>query len=952
MWLAVLGPLNIWSEDAEVAIPAAKQRAVLAALLVRANQVVSFGELAENVWDGAPPPTARVTLRNYVKCLRRLLGPADGARIITRDPGYLLRVREDEADLLRFGSLSRQGAEAMQAADWPQAAGILAQALALWRGEPLADIPSDTLRRDAAPRLEQLRLQTLEWRVDADLNLGRHADLVLELQALAAEQPLRERFHAQLMLALYRCGRPAEALAAYDQARKLLVGQLGVEPGPELRDLHMRILRADEDLAVGKITASPAGPGRLPGPAGAGEAAAVVPRQLPASARHFAGRVRELDTLTAVADSTDSTDGAAGVVAVCAVNGPAGVGKTTLAIRFAHQVAGRFPDGQLYVNLRGFGPAGPPVSPAEAIGGFLGALGVEPMRIPSDLPGQAALYRSLLAGRRVLIVLDNARDSSQVRPLLPGSHGCLVIVTSRSQLVSMLAVEGAHPVPLDLFTISESRELLARHLGAGRIAAEPGAAEDIARLCARLPLALSVAAARAGSRPRLPLAATAAELRSAASRLDALGDGDPLTDSRTVFSWSYLQLEARAARVFRLLGLHPGPDISVSAVASMAGVPRDEAHRILDELTGVHLVAESAPGRFTLHDLTRAYAAELAWSHDDVRAGARRYLDHYLQSAYAADRILAAARDAITLPPAAARVVPEEAADARQAQAWFLAEHQVLLTAAKQAAELGFDEHAWQIPWTLVTFLDRQGHWRDWESSQQDALAAASRAGDVTGQAHSYRQLGRLLIRQGPYAEAESPLTAALDCFRQAGDPVGEARVRLDIAQAMERQRRYRDAITHSMEALTLFRATGHQAGQSRALNGIGWCHACLGEAELALPYCEQALSLDRAQENLQAVSSSLHSVGYIHQIRGDHRQAVTCYTEALDLSCRLGDRYGEADSQASLGDTYHAMGNLPRARSSWQHSLVILDELRHPEASAIRSRLGNAEAPAGARTG
>ena len=949
MWLAVLGPLHIGTEDAEIAVPAAKQRAVLAALLVRANQVVSFGELAENVWDGAPPPTARVTLRNYVKCLRRLLGPADGTRIITRDPGYLLRVREDEADLLRFGSLSRQGAEAMQAADWPQAAGILAEALALWRGEPLADIPSDMLRRDAGPRLEQLRLQTLEWRVDADLNLGRHANLVLELQALAAEQPLRERFHAQLMLALYGCGRPAEALAAYDRARKLLVGQLGVEPGPELRDLHMRILRADEDLAAGgRITATSAGPDRLLGTVGAGEATAVVPRQLPTSARHFAGRVQELDTLTAVADSAD---GAAGVVAACAINGPAGVGKTALAIRFAHQVADRFPDGQLYVNLRGFGPAGPPVSPAEAIGGFLGALGVEPMRIPSDLPGQAALYRSLLAGRRVLIVLDNARDSSQVRPLLPGSHGCLVIVTSRSQLISMVAIEGAHPVPLDLFTISESRELLARHLGAGRIAAEPAAAQDIAQLCARLPLALSVAAARAGSRPRLPLAAAAAELRSARSRLDALGGQDPLADSRTVFSWSYLQLEAPAARVFRLLGIHPGPDISASAAASMAGIPRDEAHRILDELAGVHLAAEGTPGRFTLHDLTRAYAAELAWSHDDVRTGARRYLDHYLQSAYAANRILAA-RDAITLPPAAAGVVPEEAADARQAQAWFLAEHRVLLAAAKHAAELGFDDHAWQIPWTLVTFLDRQGHWHDWESSQQDALAAASRLGDVTGQAHAYRQLGRLRIRQGPYAEAEGPLTAALDRFRQAGDPVGEARVRLDIAQAMERQRRYRDAITHSMEALTLFRVTGHQAGQSRALNGIGWCHACLGEAELALPYCEQALSLDRAQENLQAVSSSLHSVGYIHQIRGDHRQAVICYREALDLSCRLGDRYGEADSQASLGDTYHAMGNVQRARSSWHHSLVILDELRHPEASVIRSRLGYAEAPTGARAG
>jgi DNA-binding SARP family transcriptional activator/tetratricopeptide (TPR) repeat protein len=957
MWLAVLGPLVVRPAGTEVTIAAAKQRVVLAALAVRANQVVSFDELAETVWDGSPPPTARVTLRNYVKCLRRLLAPAD-ARIVTRDPGYQLRLDAGELDVLQFGELARDGAAAVRAADWPRAASLLGAALALWRDEPLSDIPSDALRRETAPRLERIRLQALEGRVDADLNLGRHAELILEVQGHAAEQPLHERFHAQLMLALYRSGRGAEALAAYDRARGLLARHLGAEPGPELRDLHLRMLREDADLAV--VAAGPA-TGRGPG---AGRPA--VPRQLPATARHFAGRARELARLTGLLGEDGGADGgadgdadgdadggagdgAAGVLTIVAIDGTAGVGKTTLATRFAHQVAARFPDGQLYVNLRGFGPAGPPITPAEAIRGFLGALGIQPARIPGDLADQAALYRSLIADRRMLLVLDNARDSAQVRSLLPGGGGCLVLVTSRSQLVSLVAAEGAQLLTVDLLGPAEAHDVLSRHLGLARVAAEPAAAGELAELCARLPLALSVAAARVASRPGFSLADAVGELRNARTRLDALSAGDAVTDARTVFSWSCRQLGPGTARMFRLLGLHPGPDISEAAAISLAGVLPGEARGALTELAQASLLTVPSPGRFALHDLMRAYAAERAAEghRPGQRAAVRRVLDHYLHTAFAADQLMSA-RDPVTLVPPAPRTRPEPLASAGAARAWFQAEHQTLLAAVRLAVETGFADHAWQIPWALVTFLDRQGHWPDWESTQQTALAAARGRHDLIGQAQSHRQLGRLRIQRGPYADAESHLARALELFRAAGDQVGQARVRLDIAQALERQGRHRAAITHSLEALDRFRAAGHRVGQSRSLNGIGWCYAQLGAPDQALPYCEQALALDRELGNLQAVSATLHSLGYVHDLLGDHGRAVACYQDALGLSRQLGDRYGQADALAFLGDAYRGCGDLTAARQAWRYALDILAELRHPDATAVRAKLSAAGISAG----
>ena len=594
MDFGLLGPLVVRDGTRYVPVSAPRQRVLLAALLLKAGRVVGLDTLAEVLWEGQPPAGARGALHSAVQRLRSTLGPAGAGLVETRPPGYLIRVDDGEFDVREFSVLAARGHAAAAAGTWAQAAGLLREALGLWRGDPLADVPSQLLRdREAAP-IEDQRRQALAARIDADLHLGRHGEVVAELRQLITAHPLHEQFHAQLMLSLYRSGRPADALATYQDVRRVLAGELGIDPGPELRLLHQRILAADSELLLAAGELSSSAPAELspPAPGRGGPAAGqdrVVPRQLPTATRHFAGRAEALKALAALA--AEAAEASHGTV-ISVIDGTAGIGKTTLALYFAHQVAERFPDGQLYVNLRGFDPAGPPMTPVEAIRLLLAALAVPVARIPAGLDAQAGLYRSLLAGQRMLVLLDNARDVDQVRPLLPASPGCLVIITSRSQLTSLVAAEGAAPLTLDVLTDAEAQELLSRRLGPERVAGEPSAAGELIQLCARLPLALSIAAARTASQPGLSLAALTADLRDARRRLDALDAGHAAANVRAVFSWSYQQLDAPTARLFRLLGLHAGPDISAAAAASMAGLPLDEGRRRLGELTRAHLLAE------------------------------------------------------------------------------------------------------------------------------------------------------------------------------------------------------------------------------------------------------------------------------------------------------------------------------------------------------------------------
>jgi tetratricopeptide (TPR) repeat protein len=664
----------------------------------------------------------------------------------------------------------------------------------------------------------------------------------------------------------------------------------------------------------------------------------TVPRQLPADVPGFTGRAAYLDRLDQLLSKYDSD---ASTVVITAIGGMAGVGKTALSLHWAHRVADRFPDGQLYVNLRGFSPDGQMVAPTVALRRLLDALLVPPERIPADLDAQAALYRSMLAGRRMLVLLDNARDAEQVRPLLPGTGSVLALITSRNRLTPLVATEGAQALSLDLLSIQEARELLAMRLGTGRVAAEPEAVNTIIEGCGHLPLALAITAAHA-QQYGLPLAVLAADLRDTGRRLDTLDAGDPTSQVRAVLSWSYATLTPPAARLLRLLSLHPGPDISAEAAASLGGHPPAQTRPLLIELTRASLVTEHRPGRYTCHDLLRAYATELAAQDPEPerRTAVTRLLDHYTHTAYAARRLMDPARESITLTPPQPGTTPQELTDYHQALAWLTAEHEVLLAALDRAAALGFDSHTWLLAWAVLDFLWRRAQWHELAATQQAAVAAGGRLNDPLVQARALRHLASAYTELGRFEEAHTQLRLALDLDTQSGDLAVQAHTHHILARLWGRQDRHGEALDHSRRALDLYRAAGHRHGQARALNAVGWYHALLGDHRQALTYCQQALPLYREIGHRFGLASTWDSLGYAHRHLGQHTQAVICYQRALDLHRELGDRYFEAEILTHLGDTHKATEDLDAAHDAWQQALTILDEIDHADADQLRAKL------------
>lgn len=707
---------------------------------------------------------------------------------------------------------------------------------------------------------------------------------------------------------------------------RLLADALGLSP-PDREALVA--------AARGETAAVDAGP---PAPLG------IPPGQLPAAVPGFTGRAEALRLL----DEELSEAAAGSTMAVWVIAGAAGIGKTTLAVHGAHRVRACFPDGQLYVDLRGFDPTRPILEPADALRGFLHALQVPAGQVPAGVEAQAGLYRSLLAGRRMLVVLDNARNADQVRPLLPGTAGCAVIVTSRSGLSSLIAIEGARLLTLDALTEAESRTLLTRRLGADRISAEPDAARSIIDRCAGLPLALAVAAGHAATHPGFPLATLAECLRRQSDRLACLTGGDPLSDVRTVFSWSYQALTPPAARLFRLLGLHPGPDAGEPAVASLAGLPATQARPLLAELTGHHLITEHTPGRYALHDLLHVYAAELANAEEpdtDRRTARCRMLDHYLHSAHTAARQLRSGRYAIDLEQPQPGTLPQQPSDEPQAMAWFDKEHQVLVEVVRTAAT---DDTAgariWQLAWALTDYLFRTGQWHTWATVQELAVAASRRAADLPGQAQAHLGLGRAHVRLGRHESACFHLRRALHLFEQVGDRLGQARSHNHLGDLMLRQNDHQTALHHANQASDLFQAAGHGSGQANALNGIGWLHAQLGDHHQALAYGRRALDLQQRLGDPYGAANSWDTLGYAYSDAGDHRQAVACYQRAIELYRASGDRYNEADTLVQLGDAHHRADQPDAARQSWQRALDILTALDHPEHRLVRERLRTCE--------
>ncbi|NUR26057.1 MAG: hypothetical protein HOV83_09460 [Catenulispora sp.] len=695
----LLGQVRIVDDEGRSPALRPQWRTTLACLLLNANSVVTFERLATALWGHEAPPTARTQIHAAVSALRR----ARPGAVESVPGGYLQRVGPEDLDLSAFRALV---ARARETTDHDQVSALLREALELWQGEALADIPCDyaaAVRR----QLAEERFQAYERLAEAELACGRHDTLVALLRRLLAEDPLRERFAGMLMLALYRTGKQAEALDCYEQLRGRLADELGVDPGPAVRDLHLAILRHAPSLGGDRPATRPA------------------PAHLPAAASGFVGRSRELAGLDrSLATGSPST--------LAVVGGTAGVGKTALAVHWAHRVADQFPDGQLYADLRGFSPQGGPADPAEVLRGFLETLGVPADRLPTTIDAQIGLYRSLLRQRRVLILLDDARDADHVRRLLPAAPQCFTLVTSRRELTGLVAAEGARPLVLDLLDDQDARTMLLSRLGCGRRTdddtADTAALQRIIHRCAGLPIALAIVAARATLRPALSLSELDTRLGQPVC-LDWFDGGDPTTDLRALFARSYADLPEEPARAFRLLGLHPGRSFTVAAAAALAGRELEPTRRLLEELVQAHLLTEESRGRFRCHDLLRAYALELC---DDPTAE-RRLLDFYLYSAHAAGRSYRPQRATLDLDPLSAAIPVEPFADRHSALDWLRTEHQTLLTLCARATALGLEHHARHLSWALRAHQRHQPS-HAWQAEQRMANEPTRRRGDVPAQ--------------------------------------------------------------------------------------------------------------------------------------------------------------------------------------------------------------------------
>ncbi|WP_410596820.1 tetratricopeptide repeat protein [Amycolatopsis sp. lyj-23] len=687
-----------------------------------------------------------------------------------------------------------------------------------------------------------------------------------------------------------------------------------IEDATTYRQADVRVKEADVQAWI-CLPDHPYPADERPAPA---RTAAPVPR-LPARPRSFTGRTRELAEITKSLPAAADDAGA-----IVAIVGMGGIGKTWLALQWAHDNAELFPGGQLYVNLRGFDPSGAPVEPPEAIRGFLEALRLPPGSIPLDAEAQAALYRDAVADRRMLIVLDNARDSVQVAALLPGSPSCTVLITSRNQLTGLLTTHDARSLTLDVLDAPEARELLAKRLGPGRVETDRVAVSKLVTYCAGLPLALGIVAAYAATYADLPLALLAAELGEASARLDALDGGELTSNLRAALSWSYEALETEAAHVFRLLGMAPGPDIGLPAIAALTGVPAGRVTALVRQLENAHLVQRHGASRYRMHDLIRLYAGERA---AEPRSGGtpalRRLVGFYLHTSHAGERLLYPHRKPIDVGERPSRSPLPEFADDASILTWFDAEHANLLAAQQAAVRFGWPDLAWQLAWTLHGYLLRRGHLHEQLRTWRVALTAAEQLEDPGLEGHARRLLGQAYARAGLRAEASSHLHRALGLARQSGDTHGEARAYYDLSWVW-RQVDDRLALDYAELALRLFRTLANPVWEGEALSMVGWYQALLGDFRRAGTSCQEALDLFVRHGNRQGQAVTLDCLGYIEHHRGRHERALVCFRESLELCRNLGATYYEADTLDHLARTHAALGQHAEARTAWVRALAL----------------------------
>jgi DNA-binding SARP family transcriptional activator len=956
----LLGPLLVEAADAPRPIRAGKQRNLLACLLLRANQPTSVDQLVEAIWDDDAPPQPMDALYNYVLRLRQALGGQLGARLVTQTPGYLIEVTDDELDLHQFHRLRDAGRQAMARHRWQEADTAFRDALACWRGDPLADIPSTVLRERHVPTLLEARLQVHEWHVEARLNLGQHDELIGELQQLAAANPMRERVHQHLMLALARAGRQAEALTAYRRLRDTIVDQLGVDPNPDIRDLHQRILTGDVEPPEPSAPPAAPLPDADPGPATVDADAAPsaetvpVPAQLPPDIIDFTGRddqVRRIAVSLAASLTTDADaiSSQRGAVAISAMSGAGGIGKTTLAVHIGHSLRDQFPDGQLYVNLLG---ATQPLDPASVLSRFLRDLGVDGSAIPLDLEERAATFRSRVADRRMLLLLDDARDARQVRPLLPGTQGCRVLITSRRKLSDL---PGTTLFDLDALDAREAHALFTSIIGEPRAAAEPEATADVLRACAGLPLAVRVAAARLGSRPRWTVRHLADRLREKARTLDELATGD--ASVRVSFDVSYAALNTSAtprgtdpARAFRLLGLHEGADISLPAACALLDLPEAEAERTLEHLVDISLLDETRPGRYRLHDLLHSYAterAELEETAADRLAAARRLLSWYLTTGRHAN---------IVAMPEHARpdeLAPEfrygalTFADAQDATAWLDTELGNILSVAQMATRHGLDDLGWRLGPAIWGYLHMRKHYASYTNLYTLGLACAQRADDLSGMAWTHNGLALAYMYAYRHAEALEHFELALAIRRQLGETRYVAGILSNMAGAKFELGDPDGAIAVLLESLAIFDDLGeHTLSRGMAMSNLSEAYMRLGDYDAAIDYAEQALAASRKMGNQWMECTQLQSNGELYGLSGQHELGISCLKQSIELATELGAPAEIGVGYRHLGELYASIGRVDEARDELAKALAIMAQCHDPDENAVRARLTDLENP------
>ncbi|MCL7429385.1 BTAD domain-containing putative transcriptional regulator [Streptomyces sp. YS415] len=984
LWLGVLGPLLVRRAGQVLDVGPPKRRALALRLLLEDGRAVSTDRLCEDLWPGKSPTRAVPSLHSHISRLRAVLEPERPAHgkagvLIRETRGYALRVPSDALDSVRFEQAVARAGRLLADGASRRACREIESALSLWRGAPLEDAQDYLFAARQTARLNTARVAAEELHICA---LVQDEDLhraVGEAEALIVRHPLREITWALLMCALYLTGRHADALSRFEELRKSLAEELGLRPSPGLSALQEAILRHDlafvrrmarsvlvpgydQDTSPGSVDAAdPAVRIRRPPPdpptgntsttstrdtahtinaiGGLLRASPLVsqptlrPAQLPPESPLFTGRRRELESLHAALRDTQQKWTAPPVILV---GGVPGVGKTTLALRFAHQVAGRFPDGQLFADLRGFNAGGTARDTAEVLQEFLTSLGTPPSAIPASVSHRTALLRTILARRRVLLFLDNARDEEQVRPLLPGTPSCMAVVTSRNELHGLLATEGARSFTLPVPPVEEGRAILTRRLGATRVEADPEATEEIVRLCAGLPLALAIAAARATLHPEFPLRALAEEMRASEGSLDAFSGTGDSSDVRAVFSWTYRALSPQAARLFRLLALHPGPDISTAAAASLAGLPVSQTRAALTELTRTRMLAEDSVGRFALHDLLRVYAGELVREQETPSAQTAALLrtyDHYLDAAHTGAPSLCHI-PVSPGPPSTAGTVPERQAGTRETLRWFEAEEHVLHALLRQAARDGFHHHACRLAWWLQGYLDAGGRSAEAVAVLSVALDAARAAGDAREQARLHRALAGCLGRTGRYREGLAHLDRAADLLEHVDDYLEHAWLHLSFGALLHATGRDDAALHRGVEALHMAREHGDLVTEADACNSVGWTLSVLGRPREALAYCRRSVAGFRRAGVTQREAYAWDSLGHALHRLGRHRWAVGCYRTALRLLRACGDTYTPVGTLVRLGDAGRAAGDATCARLAWERALALAE--KQPDAHPL----------------